>query len=148
MYYLIAILFPPLAVLMSGRILGTLLNIVLTLCFYFPGLIHAWIVVTQEKNAAVNAINKASKRELGAQKAANVAQLKSMEQQATADAQSSNKQIEIIESKSENDEINENDNSGEESTENKMDSLKSMLDKELITEDEYNEKKKDLLEKL
>ena len=146
--YILAILFPPLAVLMSGRILGTLLNIILTLCFYIPGLIHAWIVVTQEKNAAVNAINKASKRELDTQKAANVAQLKSMEQQATADAQTSKKQIEIIESKSENDEINENDNSGEESTENKMDSLKSMLDKELITEDEYNEKKKDLLDKL
>ena len=148
MHYIIAILFPPLAVLMQGRILGTLLNIVLTLCFYFPGLIHAWIVVTQEKNAAVNAINKASEKELNAQKAANVAQLKSMEQQATADAQSSNKQIEIIDSKSKNDEIHANDNSGEESTENKMDSLKSMLDKELITEDEYNEKKKDLLDKL
>ena len=100
MYYLIAILFPPLAVLMSGRILGTLLNIVLTLCFYFPGLIHAWIVVTQEKNAAVNAINKASKRELDAQKTASVAKLKSMEQQSTADAQSINKQIDIIDSKS------------------------------------------------
>ena len=148
MYYLIAILFPPLAVLMSGRILGTLLNIVLTLCFYFPGLIHAWIVVTQEKNAAVNAINKASKRELDAQKTANVAKLKSMEQQSTADAQSINKQIDIIDSKSKNDGINENDNSDEESIETKMDSLKSMLDKELITEDEYNEKKKDLLEKL
>ena len=148
MYYLIAILFPPLAVLMSGRILGTLLNIVLTLCFYFPGLIHAWIVVTQEKNAAVNAINKASKRELDAQKTANVAKLKSMEQQSTADAQSINKQIDIIDSKSKNDGINENDNSDEESIETKMDSLKSMLDKELITEDEYNEKKKVLLDKL
>ena len=108
MYYLIAILFPPLAVLMSGRILGTLLNIVLTLCFYFPGLIHAWIVVTQEKNAAVNAINKASEKQLNVQKAANVAQLKSMEQQAKLDTQSSNKQIEIIDSKSKNDGINEN----------------------------------------
>ena len=85
---------------MSGRILGTLLNIVLTLCFYFPGLIHAWIVVAQEKNAAVNAINKASKKELDAQKAANVAQLKSMEQQAKADTQSIKKQIEIIDSES------------------------------------------------
>jgi len=148
MYYLIAILFPPLAVLMSGRILGTLLNIVLTLCFYFPGLIHAWIVVTQEKNASVNAINKASKRELDAQKTASVAKLKSMEQQSTADAQSINKQIDIIDSKSKNDGINENDNSDEESIETKMDSLKSMLDKELITEDEYNEKKKVLLDKL
>ena len=100
MSYIIAILFPPLAVLMSGRILGTLLNIVLTLCFYFPGLIHAWIVVAQEKNAAVNAINKASKKELDAQKAANVAQLKSMEQQAKADTQSIKKQIEIIDSES------------------------------------------------
>jgi len=139
MYYIIAILLPPLAVLMSGRILGTLLNVVLTLCFYFPGLIHAWIVVTQEKNAAVNAINKASKKELDAQKAANVAQLKSMEQQAEGDTKLINKQIEITDN---------NNNLDEESIEFKMDSLKSMLDKELITEDEYNEKKKDLLEKM
>ena len=139
MYYLIAILFPPLAVLMSGRMLGTLLNIVLTLCFYFPGLIHAWIVVTQEKNAAVNAINKASKKELDAQKAANVAQLKSMEKQAEGDSKLINKQIEITDN---------NEYLDEDSIETKMDSLKSMLDKELITEDEYNEKKKDLLEKL
>ena len=128
--------------LLSITTIFILLNIVLTLCFYFPGLIHAWIVVTQEKNAAVNAINKASKRELDAQKTANVAKLKSMEQQSTADAQSINKQIDIIDSKSKNDGINENDNSDEESIETKMDSLKSMLDKELITEDEYNEKKK------
>ena len=85
MYYIIAILFPPIAVLMSGRILCTLSNIVLTICFYFHGLIHEWIVVTQEKNAAVNPINKASKKELDAQKAANIAQLKSMEQQAEGD---------------------------------------------------------------
>ena len=71
-----------------------------------------------------------------------------MEQQSTADAQSINKQIDIIDSKSKNDGINENDNSDEESIETKMDSLKSMLDKELITEDEYNEKKKVLLDKL
>ena len=139
MYYIIAILFPPLAVLMSGRILVTLSNIVLTICFYFPGLIHAWIVVTQEKNAAVNAINKASKKELDAQKAANIAQLKSMEQQAEGDTKLINKQIEITDN---------NNNLDEESIEFKMDSLKSMLDKELITEDEYNEKKKELLDKL
>ena len=53
-----------------------------------------------------------------------------------------------VDSKSKNDGINENDNSDEESIETKMDSLKSMLDKELITEDEYNEKKKVLLDKL
>ena len=91
------------------------------------------------KNAAVNAINKASKKELDAQKAANVAQLKSMEQQAEGDTKLINKQIEITDN---------NNNLDEESIEFKMDSLKSMLDKELITEDEYNEKKKDLLDKL
>ena len=41
-----------------------------------------------------------------------------------------------------------NNNLDEDSIEFKMDSLKSMLNKELITEDEYNEKKKDLLDKL
>ena len=62
-----------------------------------------------------------------------------MEQQAEGDTKLINKQIEITDN---------NKNLDEDSIETKMDSLKSMLDKELITEDEYNEKKKNLLDKL
>lgn len=45
MLYLVAILLPPLAVLMAGKPGQALLNIVLTLLLYFPGLIHALLVV-------------------------------------------------------------------------------------------------------
>jgi uncharacterized membrane protein YqaE (UPF0057 family) len=43
--YLIAILFPPLAVLLCGKPFQALLNVVLTLLMYFPGAIHAILVV-------------------------------------------------------------------------------------------------------
>jgi len=46
MLYIVAILLPPLAVLLTGRPLQALLNLVLTLLIYFPGLIHALIVVS------------------------------------------------------------------------------------------------------
>lgn len=45
MRYLIAILLPPLAVFLCGKPLLALLNIVLTLCFWAPGAIHALFVV-------------------------------------------------------------------------------------------------------
>ena len=45
MLYLVAILLPPLAVLLCGKPFQALLNIVLTICFYVPGLIHALLVV-------------------------------------------------------------------------------------------------------
>ncbi len=37
MRYLLAIVFPPIAVLLCGKPVQFLLNIVLTLFFYFPG---------------------------------------------------------------------------------------------------------------
>lgn len=43
--YLIAILLPPLAVLLCGKPVQFFLNIILTLCFYVPGAIHAVLVV-------------------------------------------------------------------------------------------------------
>ena len=46
MLYIVAILLPPLAVLLTGRPLQALLNLLLTLLIYFPGLIHALIVVS------------------------------------------------------------------------------------------------------
>ena len=45
MRYLIAIILPPLAVLLCGKPFQFILNIVLTLCFWIPGMIHALLVV-------------------------------------------------------------------------------------------------------
>ncbi|MBK5441551.1 YqaE/Pmp3 family membrane protein [Peribacillus sp. NPDC060186] len=49
MLYLIAILFPPLAVLLAGKPIQAVLNLILTLFFYVPGLIHAILVVHDKK---------------------------------------------------------------------------------------------------
>ena len=46
MLYLVAVLLPPLAVLLAGKPFQAILNLVLTLLFYVPGLIHALFVVT------------------------------------------------------------------------------------------------------
>jgi uncharacterized membrane protein YqaE (UPF0057 family) len=45
MRYLLAILLPPLAVLLCGKPLQALLNLLLTLCFWVPGVLHAVLVV-------------------------------------------------------------------------------------------------------
>jgi uncharacterized membrane protein YqaE (UPF0057 family) len=45
MRYLIAIVLPPLAVLLCGKPIQALLNLLLTLLFYIPGMIHAILVV-------------------------------------------------------------------------------------------------------
>lgn len=45
MYYLIAILLPPLAVLMVGKPIQALINLPLTLALWVPGMIHALFVV-------------------------------------------------------------------------------------------------------
>lgn len=46
MKYLIALICPPLAVLLCGKVFQSLLSIVLCLCFWFPGVIHALFVVS------------------------------------------------------------------------------------------------------
>jgi uncharacterized membrane protein YqaE (UPF0057 family) len=43
--YLLAIVFPPLAVLLCGKPAQALLNCLLTLCLWIPGIIHACLVV-------------------------------------------------------------------------------------------------------
>lgn len=48
MKYLVAILLPPVAVLFCGRPIQALLNLVLTLCFWVPGVIHAVLVVNAD----------------------------------------------------------------------------------------------------
>ncbi|MEW9502305.1 YqaE/Pmp3 family membrane protein [Jeotgalibacillus marinus] len=50
MLYILAIFIPPLAVLFTGRFGSFLLNILLTLLAYIPGLIHAVIVIRDQKH--------------------------------------------------------------------------------------------------
>ncbi len=45
MRYLLAIIFPPVAVLLCGKPVQFVLNIFLTLLFWIPGAIHAVLVV-------------------------------------------------------------------------------------------------------
>ncbi|MGH2588163.1 MAG: YqaE/Pmp3 family membrane protein [Dehalococcoidia bacterium] len=45
MLYLVAILLPPLAVLLAGKPFQALINLPLTLLFWIPGMIHALFVV-------------------------------------------------------------------------------------------------------
>ncbi len=45
MLYLLAVILPPVAVLACGKPFQAILNLVLTLMVYFPGLIHALFVV-------------------------------------------------------------------------------------------------------
>ena len=49
MLYLIAIVLPPLAVLMCGKPGKAVLNFILTLLFWIPGMIHAILVVAEHK---------------------------------------------------------------------------------------------------
>ncbi len=48
MRYLLALILPPVAVLISGRPVSAVLNIFLTLFFWLPGAIHALLVVSQD----------------------------------------------------------------------------------------------------
>jgi uncharacterized membrane protein YqaE (UPF0057 family) len=50
MRFALCILFPPLAVLLTGKPISALFNAVLTLCFWVPGVIHAFFVVNDFKN--------------------------------------------------------------------------------------------------
>ncbi len=45
MDYLLAIILPPVAVLIKGKPGQALLNLLLTLCLWIPGVIHAILVV-------------------------------------------------------------------------------------------------------
>ncbi len=49
MLYLLAIVFPPLAVLLVGRPVQALLNCLLCLLLWVPGVIHAMVVVADAK---------------------------------------------------------------------------------------------------
>lgn len=50
MIYLLAIVVPPVAVLMVGKPIQALLNLALWACFIVPGIIHALFVVSAAKS--------------------------------------------------------------------------------------------------
>lgn len=50
MLYLLAIILPPVAVLLAGKPFQAILNLVLTLVFWLPGAIHAVLVVKDHKD--------------------------------------------------------------------------------------------------
>ena len=50
MHYLLCILFPPLAVLLTGRLGAFLVSLLLTLFGWLPGVIHAFFVVNDWKD--------------------------------------------------------------------------------------------------
>ena len=47
MLYILAIFLPPLAVLLCGKPGKAILNLILTLLFWIPGVVHAFIVIGQ-----------------------------------------------------------------------------------------------------
>jgi uncharacterized membrane protein YqaE (UPF0057 family) len=50
MFYVLAIFLPPLAPLFKGKFGAFLLNCLLTLCGFIPGVIHACVVVHQSNS--------------------------------------------------------------------------------------------------
>ena len=50
MLYILALLLPPVAVLLAGKPIQALLNLLLTLCFWIPGVVHACLVVHERYN--------------------------------------------------------------------------------------------------
>ncbi|WP_322906683.1 YqaE/Pmp3 family membrane protein [Paenibacillus campi] len=50
MLYILAIFLPPVAVLLCGKPGKAILNLILTLIVWLPGVIHAFIVISQTEN--------------------------------------------------------------------------------------------------
>jgi uncharacterized membrane protein YqaE (UPF0057 family) len=75
---LLAILFPPAAVLICGKPFQAFLNVLLTLCFWIPGIVHA-ILVVNGRNA-----DRRQKELLLAQANAALAQRRAIEEQTAA----------------------------------------------------------------
>jgi len=50
MLFFLCVIFPPLAVLLTGRIGSFFLSLVLTVLGWLPGVIHAFFVVSDYKN--------------------------------------------------------------------------------------------------
>ena len=66
--YFFCVVFPPLAVLLTGRIASFFLSVILTLPGWIPGVIHACLVVNDyhaEQRAAGGEIAHALRRQIG-----------------------------------------------------------------------------------
>ena len=50
MLFFLAVILPPVAVLLTGRLGSFFLSLILTLLGWIPGVIHAFFVVTDYKN--------------------------------------------------------------------------------------------------
>lgn len=50
MLFFLCVILPPLAVFLTGRMGSFVLNLILTLFFWIPGMIHAFFVVSDHKN--------------------------------------------------------------------------------------------------
>jgi uncharacterized membrane protein YqaE (UPF0057 family) len=66
MRYFLAIILPPAAVLLCGKPIQFVLNCILTLCLWIPGMIHALMVVSGHKadkrtDRIVRAINASNR---------------------------------------------------------------------------------------
>ena len=62
MRYVLAFIFPPAAALMYGGFWQFILNILLTLFFWFPGLIHAFVIIINDaENKANNQLTELKK---------------------------------------------------------------------------------------
>ena len=66
MRYLIAVILPPLAVFLCGKIGQAILNCILTLFFFVPGVVHALMVVhsheaDKRNKALIRAIQEGQK---------------------------------------------------------------------------------------
>lgn len=58
MMYLLAIVLPPVAVLICGKPFQAIINFILTLIFWVPGVIHAILVVHDKKSRSAIKKNK------------------------------------------------------------------------------------------
>lgn len=48
--YLVAMICPPLAVLICGKPIQAILNLFLCLLLWLPGIIHAWVIVKEHNS--------------------------------------------------------------------------------------------------
>ena len=48
MRFLLALILPPVAVLLCGKPVQAVLNLILTMCFWIPGVVHALFIVNND----------------------------------------------------------------------------------------------------
>lgn len=70
MWYLFAVLLPPIAVLFTGRPVHAFINLFLTLCLWIPGAMHAVVVISRHRadrhhDKLIEALQTRSSRDRG-----------------------------------------------------------------------------------